>query len=1078
MNRWFAASAILLSLAMRLSPAAESATATAPAAGSDRGEFRAVWVTRFEWTDANPEACKARIVQAFETIAAGNLNAAVFQIRGEAETLYPSTLEPWSDLLDGRDPGFDPVALAISEAHKRGIQFHAYINAMPLRSLRTRGQPKDPKHLWYSHGPDSAEPWVCMGADGRPARSEYYYLSAGVPGVHAYLRSVIMDVVRRYEVDGIHLDRIRFPDPEYIHDPVSDLRFYGRGNPTLRDREDWQRSQLDKFINDLAAEIRAVKPNCVLSCSAWGIYNRYHIPGYGGFSSGYHDYYQDTWNWCRIGAMDLLMPMIYWNIPNPKPNYDEVLKDFVRGVGGEHVVGGQSVFSADENLAEVKVSREEGAAGTVLFSLSSARRRGVLPRLKETLYATTAVVPRPARVAEPKTGCILGTVTTDAGKPLVDAWVTLLASDEGGPRWRRRDGAARTWTSGADGRFAFLNVPPGTAKVRVHYVGAPPVEASVEVKAGEVARVDAVVAGGELARNLPFLQILDPAGRYETAGEVVHILGRTTPDCRVSVGDKPVEVYSTGAFARDGIRLAMGENRIRVTAADKAGQSASQELIVVRQQPPAPAVVTDLQVIEPAESVALLPGEVLSIRATAPPGGSGFAACEGVFAKLPLLEEKDAKGAPSGVYTAAVHVPAQPTTRPAAVQVNIQRPGAASPVEAKSNGTVEVWDKTAVQVGQAAEDGVGITFGLHTVRLGGPYLGRIPRGTRFEIVGRQGNDLKVSLAGSLCGWVPRREVALLPVGTPAPRNFFTSCDVDGDDKYDRVTIALREKVVFAVRSETEPSSRLYVDFFNTHHAATWISHKSGARIAGPVTGEQVEDGWFRLTVPLRERQNWGYWTELDGNTLKLFIRRPPRVAAPPDSPLKGLLFALEAGHGGGDGAVGYMGTKEKTINAAAVRELKGVLESRGARTVLVRPGDSSPTLQERVDRANAAGADFLVSIHANAAGHARGYLSVSGTSTYYKDKHCHLPADLVYRKLLELGWGEFGVVGNFSYYPLQNTRMPAILVEQAFMSNPADEAKLLDTTYQRKQAEAIAKGLEEFFAGAGELPKSASSAPG
>ncbi|HOW19585.1 MAG TPA: N-acetylmuramoyl-L-alanine amidase, partial [Phycisphaerae bacterium] len=142
---------------------------------------------------------------------------------------------------------------------------------------------------------------------------------------------------------------------------------------------------------------------------------------------------------------------------------------------------------------------------------------------------------------------------------------------------------------------------------------------------------------------------------------------------------------------------------------------------------------------------------------------------------------------------------------------------------------------------------------------------------------------------------------------------------------------------------------------------------------------------------------------------------------------------------------------------------------RGAHTVLVRPGDSAPTLQARVDKANEADADLFVSIHANAAGNARGYLAISGTSTYYKDKHCRLPAELVYRKLLGLGWGEFGVVGNFSYYPLQSTRMPTILIEQAFMSNPSDEARLLDPAYQRDQAAAVADALEQFLNAAREV---------
>ena len=270
--------------------------------------------------------------------------------------------------------------------------------------------------------------------------------------------------------------------------------------------------------------------------------------------------------------------------------------------------------------------------------------------------------------------------------------------------------------------------------------------------------------------------------------------------------------------------------------------------------------------------------------------------------------------------------------------------------------------------------------------------------------------------------------------------------------------------MFAVTSETEPANQLHIDLFNTHHATTWLTHKSGAKVIGPVHCRQMADGWVRLTVPLRCKWIWGYWTERDGNVLSLYVRRPPAIAAAPDSPLKGRLFALEAGHGGrGSGAVGLMGTKEKTVNVHAVNELKKVLEERGAEVVLVRPGDSAPSLWERARRANEAQADLYVSVHANATGRSRGYLRVSGTSTYYRDEHCRRPAELVYNKLLELGWNEFGVVGNFSYAPLRNTYTPGILIEQAFMSHLADEARLLDPEYQRAQAEAVASALAEFF---------------
>lgn len=1024
-------------------------------------EFRAVWVTRFEWGSTDPQAMKTAITHAFDAIAAANMNAAVFQIRGDAEALYPSPLEPWSPLLGAKDPGFDPAAMAIAEAHKRGIQFHAYINAMPMRSMRWNQPPTDKNHIFFTHGPGTPEPWICMDEEGKPTREEYYYMPASVPGVQAYVRKVVMDVVHRYDVDGIHLDRVRFPGPEYIHDLVSERRFVGRGNPNLRDRPDWQREQLDKFINDLSAEMRAEKPNIVFSCSAWGIYDRYHLPGYENFSSGYHDYYQDTWNWIRIGAMDILMPMIYWNIPEPKPNYDELAKDFINGVGGAHFVGGQSVFSPEENINEIKVTREAGGMGTVLFSLGSAERRGVLAGLKETLYKDKAPVPQIERLKNPQTGGILGTVNAGDGQPLLDAWVSIAPVDANAPK---APVFSRTWMSGSDGRFAFLDVPPGAVKVIVRYPGATTAEsAPVTIKAGEMSRVDVVVKDGQIARERPFLQILQPSDGFETTAEVVHVLGRTTPGCQVKVGDAPAAVFSDGAFARDGIPLAMGKNTIEISATDTAGQKQVVTLSVTREVPEPEKAPTNLRVVEPDGDLAVMPGDVVTIEAVGPAGCEGYAMCFGNDTKLPLAEAKDDKGRPTGTYTATVRAGAT-ASKPGAIAVHVSRGKDNLSLDATAEATVEVMNPLAVQVGEANDDHVGITMGLHEVRLGGPFLARMPRGTRFEIIGRQGRQLKIRLSTSQTGWVPARAVTRLPEGTPIPHNYFTSYEVTGDEKCDKISIGLQDRVVVAVSSETEPTNQLYVDVFNTHDAMTWASHKTGATMIGTVTGKQMEDNWYRLTVPLNCKQIWGYWTEMDGKRLTLFVRRPPKIADAPASSLKGRLIALEAGHGGsGTGARGHLGTNEKTINLAAVTALAKVLEKRGAHTVLVRPRDSSPTLQARVDKANEAGADLFVAIHANSAGNARGFLAVSGTSTYYKDKHCQLPAEIVYRKLLGLGWGEFGVVGNFSYYPLQNTRVPGILIEQAFMSNPSDEARLLDPKYQQDQAEAVANALEQFF---------------
>ena len=1042
-------------------------------------EFRGMWITRFEWPSKDPEECKKKIIQVFDDMGKANFNMALFQVRGSADVLYRSSLEPWSPILDSKDPGFDPLELAITEAHKRGIQLHAYVNPMPLCSAGRDLPPKDtkPEHLYYRHGPESPEPWVCMDEQGKLMEARgagYWYLSAGIPEVHAYLRNVLIDLVKRYDIDGLHFDRIRYPGPQYSHDPISTKRFYTRGNPNRKEWFDWQREQLDKLINDLYAEIMAEKPGVAVSCSAWGIYNRYHIEGYYNFSSGYHDYYQDTWNWVNLGAMDFLVPMIYWNIPDPKPNYNELVNDFVRGVGKEHFIGGQRAYGNqwgfNENVQEILFSRKAGIAGTVLFSYGSVKDRGGFETLVDSLYKNKAEAPSLTWKTDPKYGIILGTVTDEQGEPLQDAWVSLAPLTEErdtgreGRRGARRERIFRqTWTSSADGRFAFLKVPSVPLKLVVEYDGAPTkVLEDVKVSAGDVKKIKVTLDGAAKAKKEVFFHIFEPKDGSETTRDMIHIIGKIHPDHKIRIQKEPVEVFSTGAFVKDNIPVKIGENKIEITAGD--GQTTSTRyLTVIRKEPLPPEEIKTLTILEPAEDLSLLPGESLEIKAKAPRGFIGSASLWNDKFKIPLTESRDENS--TGIYTTVFKIPQNLITDSATFSVKLEKQNDASQVlQAESKAKIEVWDPAIVRVGETTDAKTAISFGTHLVRLGGPYLTEVPIGTRFEIIGRQGGKYKIKLSASLSGWLDGENVKMLPQGTLPPHAFFTSLSIGGDDKYDKLGIPVKDKVVFAITPETDPENCLYIDIFNSHFAATWISHKSGAQVIGTVTGAQIEDGVVRLKVPIKSKQIWGYWAERDAGGINIFVRRPPKIASPPDSPLKGLTIAIEAGHGGsGSGAVGYMGTNEKTINSNAVKAIRKIMEAKGAKVVEVRPGDSNPTLSKRVEKAIEANVDFFLSIHANAAGTERGFLRVSGTSTYFRDKQNELVARLVYDELLKLNWGEFGVVGNFHYYPLRETRIPSMLVEQAFMSHPGDEARLLDPGYQKAQAEAIVLGMEKFL---------------
>jgi N-acetylmuramoyl-L-alanine amidase len=1042
-------------------------------------EFRSLWITRFSWPSRDdPEKTKENIRTTFSAMAEDGFNAALFQIRGAAETLYPSKIEPWSDLIGGKDPGFDPAALAIEEAHKNGIEFHAYMNPFPLFAGRRGSKPSAPDHLFYRHGPGTKEPWVCLDSKGEPVFAEYYYLDPGVPQVQQYVRNVIMDVVRRYDVDGIHMDRIRYPGhAEY--NPISLKRFYGRGNPTRSDWEDWHREQIDKFVNDLYAEIAAEKPKVVLSAAVWGIYNKYDIEGYYKFSSGYHDYYQDSLEWVRLGAIDYIVPMIYWDMKDPKPNYQELLDDFAARSDIKHVIGGQRNFRGQENVAQIEYTRKAGAPGTAIFSFAR------FPQLRQGIYSKRAPLPKRPWKENPETGIILGTVLDDSGAPLVDAWVSISPADGS----RRQEVVFRKiWTSSADGRFAFLKVPPMSVKVTAFYEGATePATQEVAITAGKVSQVTLKIPGSQKAENQPFFEVTDPTDGQQTSRDIVHLIGYTNPAYKISINDEKVGVFSTGAFAKDNIPVKMGENKIKIEVADDSGNEATRYLTVVRQagrerpgrpgrfgRPPwrgrqagRPAPSPDsLRVIQPSSDIALRPGDILNVEVRAPAGLKGWAELGKKVLRFDLHEELGPEGKGSGRYLASLHIPngAVCDSLPLKIYLSGKSNGKKYKFKEQSESKVEIWDPVDVRVGETTDDTTPLSFGIHSVRLGGPYISEVPAGTRFEIVGKQSNRYQVRLAADLTGWAPVESVRLLPKGTAPPHLYFTSLSVNGDEKHDIVSIPYGEKVVFAVSDSAEPTNCIYLDLFNTHYAMTWGAHKLGAKVIGNVKGEQMADDWVRLTIPVQSRHIWGFWTEVTTGSLMLYVKRPPEFAPPGESPLKGLTVAVEAGHGGTDpGALGYMGTKEKTINLMAALALQKELESRGATVVQMRPGDSRPTFPRRLQYANDANADLQISIHANSGGSGQGYLREIGTSTYYKHEHSALLAEKIYKEMLGLGWGDFGVIANFNYTPLRTTRMPAILIEQAFMNMPRDEARLKDPEYQKEQAKAIARGIENFL---------------
>lgn len=586
-------------------------------------------------------------------------------------------------------------------------------------------------------------------------------------------------------------------------------------------------------------------------------------------------------------------------------------------------------------------------------------------------------------------------------------------------------------------------------------------------------------------------------GPRTTPREFVNVLGRTAPDARVSVGGEPVTVFATGVFARDRVPLSLGANRIALVA-EREGQRATLVLEIERVAPPpgfewpADRLWIDGGSLEPGEPRQLAPGEALEVAVRATPGQRVEARLPGRTDWTPLAELPGTPGRYRGLVPTppapAADVPAAaPLLRVSTLTLPTRGPRArwARPLLAQGPAPVGLWSADPRRLVRVLDNAsatgpsfpVALLHGNHEVRLGGPNVAEAWPGTLLRAVARHGGRLRVQLAPGEEAWIDERATEPAPAGTRLPQPVFTSFAVDAAGERDGgegdvVNLPVGPLPLPAlVRAAPQPDARghrdgLTLDLWGPHYAQTWITHRQGRRVIDEAFVRPAGPQHIRVHVALAPGQRlWGWRLERSAGGLRLVVRGAPALAAAPASPLAGLKVAVEAGHGSADnlGAVGATGVPEKDINRWTADALMQELRAAGAQTVDIREGDTNPPLAERARRVVASGAHLFVSLHANATDTTQGYLRVSGVSHYYKhETGRRFAATLQQRLLADTGLADFGLVGNFNYAPMRlATWCPGVLVEQAFMSHPGDEAKMLDPAFRQTLVRGIRAALEE-----------------
>lgn len=305
--------------------------------GQPKREFRGAWIQAVngQWQGIGRDAMQAELIRELNELQADGINAILFQVRVEGDALYASQLEPWSRYLTGQqgtapEPYWDPLEWMIQQCHARGMELHAWIN--PYRA-KTKGTPALATTHYAIQHPDR-----CFNYDG------LMLFDPGVPENRQFICEVARDIVSRYDVDGFHIDDYFYPYPVAgvpIPDDASYAR-YGEG----RDRGDWRRENVNKFIHELYLTIRATKPWVKFGVSPFGIYRNQRSWAEGSRTNGtqnYDDLYADVLLWIQLGWLDYNVPQLYWEIGHKAADYDTLIRWWSRYASGRPLIIGQDI---------------------------------------------------------------------------------------------------------------------------------------------------------------------------------------------------------------------------------------------------------------------------------------------------------------------------------------------------------------------------------------------------------------------------------------------------------------------------------------------------------------------------------------------------------------------------------------------------------------------------------------------------------------------------------------------------------------------------------------------------------------
>jgi len=443
-------------------------------------EFRGVWVAsvhNIDWPSKpglTTAEQQAELLAMLDRAQRLKLNVFVFQVRPACDALYASTLEPWSEYLNGTmgkapSPFWDPLTFAVAEAHKRGLELHAWFN--PFRARHSTGFSAIARTHVSKTRPSLVKPY-----------GPHLWLDPGLPEVHDYSMRVLLDVVKRYDIDGIHIDDYFYPYREKdasgklipFPDWTSWNNFLKAGGKL--DKEDWRRENVNRFVARMYREVKAAKPWVKVGISPFGIYR----PGFPEQIKGFDQFaslYADPRLWLSSGWLDYLAPQLYWPIEPPAQSFPVLLKWWTENnprhlmiVPGLNTtaVGSGKGWPATEITRQIQAQRQQpGASGHIHWNMHAlmANKGDIAEELARTVYTRPALPPAlPAsgedRLVAPRTAAKSNSSNTRVtwSVPQDNSVAFWLVQSKTGEGWTSELLPSRTTTATVPGAPAAISV--------------------------------------------------------------------------------------------------------------------------------------------------------------------------------------------------------------------------------------------------------------------------------------------------------------------------------------------------------------------------------------------------------------------------------------------------------------------------------------------------------------------------------------------------------------------------------------------------------------------------------------------